>query len=197
MPKVVLASRNKKKLAELQEIFSSCGLELVSALDYPELEDVEETGFTFADNAALKAEYIVKTLNLPAIADDSGLVVDVLDGAPGVRSARFAGEGASDAANNLLLLDKLREVADKERTARFKCVIAFARPGEDTVFFEGETEGLILQQAAGEGGFGYDPLFYSLELNKSFAEAAGAEKNSISHRGRAVNKLISVINDLI
>lgn len=183
---VVLASRNKHKIGELQEILRSAGIILRSALDYPELREVEETGMTFEENAALKAEYVSRTLSLPALADDSGLVVDALSGEPGVHSARYSGANATDASNNMLLLEKMSGVPDASRTARFVCVLAFSRPGQTTHFYRGETFGIIQRSVAGAGGFGYDPLFLSAELGTTFAEAGAEEKNRVSHRGRAL-----------
>lgn len=197
MQKIVLASRNKKKLLELQQVLAGSGIELLSALDFPELEDVEESGSTFAANAALKAEYVCRTLGLPALADDSGLVVEALDGQPGVYSARFAGEGATDSDNNKLLLERLAGVDEAGRGACFKCVIAFARPDSETVFYEGEVAGRILTELEGEGGFGYDPLFYCPKLETTFARAGAEQKNRISHRGRAVAKFIKDIDSFL
>lgn len=183
---IVLASRNKHKIGELRAILQPLGIELKSALDFTELGEVEETGTTFEENAALKAESVCHILNLPALADDSGLIVDCLNQAPGVRSARYAGPDATDAKNNALLLKNLTQVADSDRTARFVCVLAFSQPEQTTHFYRGETFGIILREARGENGFGYDPLFLSDDLGQTFAEAPAEEKNRISHRGRAL-----------
>ncbi len=187
---IVLASRNPKKLAELASVLAPLGITLHSVLDYPEAPEVEETGDTFMENAALKAESVAAALNLPVLADDSGLVVDYLGGEPGVYSARYAGAGATDASNNQLLLQRLQGVPAAKRGARFVCVLAFSCGGNGSAFFEGETRGMILEEPAGEGGFGYDPIFYSVELELSFAQAGSQAKNEISHRGRAVAKFI-------
>ncbi len=184
---IVLASRNRHKLEELRAILRPLGVNLLSALDFPELSEVEETGATFEENAALKAEYVCRTLNLPALADDSGLMVDCLGGEPGVRSARYSGEGATDARNNAFLLQKMTNIPDKGRAARFVCVLAFSQPDQNTHFYRGETFGIMLHATRGDNGFGYDPLFFSRDLGKTFAEAGPDEKNQISHRGRALN----------
>lgn len=186
---IVLASRNAKKTAELRDILAPRGIRLSASPDYPQLADVAETGETFAENAALKAEYTARMLGLPALGDDSGLEVEALGGEPGVYSARYAGEGADDAANNRLLLEKLAKLAREgkdNRRARFVCVLAFSVPGEKTRFYRGETCGIIAASPRGEGGFGYDPLFISDDLGLSFAEAGAEQKHRVSHRGRAL-----------
>jgi XTP/dITP diphosphohydrolase len=189
METLVLASRNGKKLIELRERLKDLGITVQSVENFPRAPEVEETGATFRENAALKAEAIRDATGLPALADDSGICVDALDGAPGVRSARFAGERASDEQNNRLLLEKLADVPDGERTGRFACCLALAAPGEETIYFDGTVEGTILHKPRGEEGFGYDPVFYSPELGKAFAEGTRDEKNEVSHRGRALRKL--------
>lgn len=183
---VVLASRNPKKVRELQGLLAGIGLRVRSAAEFPGFPEVAETENTFAGNARLKAESAARFTGLPALADDSGLEVDALGGAPGVRSARYAGERAADADNNRLLLANLASVPENERTARFVCVLAFAVPGEETEFFRGECGGRILSRAAGEGGFGYDPLFLSDDLGVTFAAAGEGKKGRVSHRGRAL-----------
>jgi XTP/dITP diphosphohydrolase len=195
--KIVLASRNKKKVKELSEILSKYGVEVVPVSGFPDVEDVEETGSTFAENAELKAVAVMKATGLPALADDSGLEVDALDGAPGIYSARFAGENADDAKNNSLLLEKLNGLEGQKRSARFRCVIAFAVPEKDIVFLEGNCEGQILNEYRGSEGFGYDPLFYCPELGKTFAQSSAEEKNRVSHRGRALVKFSEKIKDLL
>lgn len=181
--RILLASRNPGKVREVQALLPST-VEVVPVSAYPDVPEVEETGDTFEANAALKAESVSRHTGLPALADDSGLVVDALDGEPGVRSARFAGGTATDAQNNALLLERMEGRTD--RAARFVCVLAWARPGVPTRYFRGETEGVLLTEPRGENGFGYDPLFFSPDLGKSFAEASGEEKGAISHRGRAL-----------
>jgi XTP/dITP diphosphohydrolase len=150
---------------------------------------VEETGETFAENALLKAETVAKKLNTIVLADDSGLKVDALGGQPGVYSARYAGEEKNDAANNAKLLSELAELPEQERGAQFHCTLALAHPEKESLVIEGEVEGYILAVPRGENGFGYDPLFYVPELEKSMAELSGEEKNKISHRAVALRKL--------
>ena len=186
--KVVLATRNHGKLADVRHLLAALGLdfELVAAVDL-DLPDVEETGTTFAENALLKAREIARMTGLPALADDSGLEVDALGGAPGVYSARYAGEPRSDARNNEKLLAALG--SETRRTARFKSVVALVVPGGPEVIGEGSCEGEILAAPRGTGGFGYDPLFFSHDLGKTFAEATLAEKGEASHRARAMQAL--------
>jgi XTP/dITP diphosphohydrolase len=185
----VVASRNRKKAAELTELLVPFGVEARTLADFPGAPEVEETGASFAENARLKAESAARATGLPALADDSGLCVDALDGAPGVYSARYAGEGADDRANNAKLLRALADTPPEKRGAAFRCAAALARPGSPTALFEGETRGVILSAPRGEGGFGYDPLFLSDDLGVTFAEAPSADKHSVSHRGRALAAL--------
>ncbi len=182
--RIVLASNNAKKRKELASILATLGVELVSA-DVTRFVDVVEDGETFADNARKKAEAFAAANGLPALADDSGLCVDALDGAPGVYSSRYAGEGAVDADNNNKLLSDMRGI--ENRAAHFICSLCLAFPdGRPAVTAEGRTEGRILSCPDGEEGFGYDPLFFSSDLNRSFASATPEEKASVSHRGRAL-----------
>jgi XTP/dITP diphosphohydrolase len=159
--------------------------------DLPQVEEIEEHGTTFAENAALKARAVMQATGLPALADDSGLEVDALDGEPGVRSARFAGPGASDAERNALLLERLEGTPAVRRSARFRCVVAFVDPKEPerAHLEEGSCEGRILDAPRGDGGFGYDPVFYVESLNRTFAEATPEEKNRLSHRGQAMRRM--------
>lgn len=193
---LVLASHNKKKTTELRAILEPFGYRLYSLPDFPGAPEPEETGDTFAANAAIKAESAMRFTGLPVLADDSGLVVDALSGEPGVRSARYAGENADDAENNALLLQKLSAVPEAERTARFVCSIVLARPNNELITCYGETEGVILAAPRGRGGFGYDPLFFSTVLGKSFAEADATEKKLVSHRGRAIASLVARLRKL-
>jgi len=186
---LVLASRNRKKLAELEAILGDCAVRVRPVDACPGVPEVEETGATFAENATLKAETVSAATGAPALADDSGLCVDALDGAPGVWSARFAGEEADDAANNRLLLERLRDVPPEERTAHYVCSIALAVPGQPTAVVEDRCEGRILDAPRGDGGFGYDPLFLSTDLGQTFAEADPDAKHRVSHRGRALARL--------
>ncbi|MDU6305413.1 MAG: XTP/dITP diphosphatase [Clostridium sp.] len=180
----VIATHNAKKLKELKRILEPLGFDAVIREDLPE---VEETGTTFAENALLKAESACKVTGMPAIADDSGLVVDALGGAPGVYSARYAGEGATDRQRYEKLLEELREVPTKQRTARFVSAVCCVFPDGKIITAEGACEGIIAFGPKGEGGFGYDPIF--LVGERSYAEMTAEEKDSISHRGRALAKL--------
>ncbi len=180
----VIATHNAKKLKELKRILEPLGFDAVIREDLPE---VEETGTTFAENALLKAESACKVTGMPAIADDSGLVVDALGGAPGVYSARYAGEGATDRQRYEKLLEELREVPTEQRTARFVSAVCCVFPDGKILTAEGTCEGIIAFEPKGEGGFGYDPIF--LVGERSYAEMTAEEKDSISHRGRALAKL--------
>jgi XTP/dITP diphosphohydrolase len=182
--KLIIATRNKHKLQEIREIFRLPNLELVSALDFPEIEDVVEDGTTFEANAIKKAVTLARATGLWALADDSGLEVDALHGAPGVYSARYAGEPADYQANNRKLLKELEGATT--RRARFRCVIALSDPAGATRTVEGRCEGSILHEARGDKGFGYDPLFVPEGYKQTFAEMDGPLKNSMSHRGRGL-----------
>lgn len=189
--RVVLATGNAGKLREFAEMLGPLELDFVpqSALG---IDSADETGDTFLDNALLKARHAARRAGGAAMADDSGLEVDALGGAPGVRSARYAGLGASDAANLEKLLDALRDVPDGARAARFRCVIAFVRNADDPepVFAEGHWEGRILRAPRGAGGFGYDPVFEDLASGLSAAELPSAAKHARSHRGQALRTLL-------
>lgn len=181
---IVLATGNKGKVAEFKKMLEGQPVELLSLADFPPLPEPVEDGDTFDDNAYKKSSFIAKVLGLPAIADDSGLVVEALDGRPGVYSARYAGEGASDDDNIDKLLTEME--GQQNRKAAFECVISIAVSSGPALTYEGRCEGEITEQRQGEGGFGYDPVFYSQELGKSFAEASMEEKNAVSHRGKAL-----------
>ena len=183
--KLVLASKNQHKLVELQTMLGQMGLEVVLESDIGIDVDVEETGTTFAENAMLKAKAVMEASGMAAIADDSGLVVDALNGEPGVYSARYGGM-PTDLDRTLLLLEKIKDVPEEERTGRFVSAIACALPDGTEVTAEGVCEGKILFELRGTGGFGYDPVFYVPALGKTFAEAGAEEKNAISHRGNAL-----------
>ena len=180
----VLATHNPGKLQEMGEILRDLGVEVVSpaALGIP--VDVEETGTTFLENALLKAKAICRAANLPAIADDSGLCVDALNGAPGVYSARYGGEGLDDKGRYQLLLSSMR--GQTTRAAHFTCSIACAFPNGDTLTAEGQVQGTIAFAPMGEGGFGYDPVFFYPPLAKTFGQLTAEEKSAISHRGKAL-----------
>ncbi|KKB43380.1 XTP/dITP diphosphatase [Bacillus thermotolerans] len=197
MNTVIIATKNKGKASEFAAIFSEYGIETKTLLDYPSLPDVEETGETFEENAVLKAEAISKQTGTLVIADDSGLVVDALSGRPGVYSARYAGEQKDDEANIQKVLTELKGVPDEKRTARFYCALAVAMPGKETVTVFGTCEGRIIASKRGTNGFGYDPIFFVDDLNKTLAELKSDEKNSISHRGEAIKKLKAVLPDLL
>ncbi|MDQ6993317.1 MAG: RdgB/HAM1 family non-canonical purine NTP pyrophosphatase [Mariprofundus sp.] len=186
--KIVVATNNKKKRHELAAILQSCGIELVPAADTLHIEVLED-GTSFAENAGKKAAAFAKLNMLPALADDSGLCVDALNGAPGVHSARYAGEEGNDEANNRKLLHQLEGI--EQRSAHFICAIHLAFPDDrPSITAEGCVQGVIQKLPSGNTGFGYDPLFYSSELGKLFAEASSEEKASISHRGRALRALV-------
>ena len=182
--KYVLATHNPGKLKEMGAILARFGVEVVSPKDLGLTVDVEETGTTFAENAMLKAKAICAAAQLPAIADDSGLCVDALNGGPGVYSARYGGEGLDDKGRYMLLLNSLR--GQSTRTAHFTCAIACAFPNGDTLTAEGRCDGTIAFAPMGEGGFGYDPVFFVPEKAKTFGQLTAEEKSAISHRGRAL-----------
>ena len=186
--KFVLATHNPGKLKEMGAILARFGVEVVSPRDLGLTVDVEETGTTFAENAMLKAKAICAAAKLPAIADDSGLCVDALNGGPGVYSARYGGEGLDDKGRYMLLLNSLR--GQSTRTAHFTCAIACAFPNGDTLTAEGRCDGTIAYAPMGEGGFGYDPVFFVPELKKTFGQLTAEEKSAISHRGRALESFI-------
>nr|WP_253264079.1 XTP/dITP diphosphatase [Geobacillus sp. DSP4a] len=178
-------------------MFAKRGIDVKSLLDFPDVPDVEETGSTFAENARLKAEAISRRFGCPVIADDSGLVVDALGGRPGVYSARYAGEDKNDARNIAKLLHELEGVPMEQRTARFHCALAVAIPGRPTAVVEAACEGYIAEAPRGEGGFGYDPVFYLPEKGKTMAELTPEEKNEISHRAKALAKLDEQWDDIM
>ena len=192
----ILATNNMKKLAEMQRILSPLGINVVTAkMLGKQLEDVEEDGKTFEDNAKLKARAACKEMNMPAIADDSGLCVDYLDGAPGIFSARFAGEHGNDEKNNDLLLEKLDGVPLEKRTAHYVCAIFCTFPDGREIVVRGECNGVIGFQRDGHEGFGYDPLF--LVDGKAFGRYTAEEKDKISHRGNALRLLTKELEKII
>ena len=186
--KFVLATHNPGKLKEMGAILAHFGVEVVSPKDLGLTVDVEETGTTFAENAMLKAKAICAAAKLPAIADDSGLCVDALNGGPGVYSARYGGEGLDDRGRYLLLLNNMR--GQTTRAAHFACAIACAFPNGDTLAAEGRCDGTIAFAPMGEGGFGYDPVFFVPEKAKTFGQLTAEEKSAISHRGRALESFV-------
>ena len=186
--KFIIASKNKNKIKELERILNPLGIQAVTEDELNiKIPEVEETGTTFSENAFLKANSACKTSGLPAIADDSGLCVDALDGAPGVYSSRFSGENADAKSNNALLIEKLKDVGEEKRTAKFCCSISVVFPNGDEIKCFGECKGYIGFEAKGTNGFGYDPYFYVGD--KSFAELSADEKDKISHRGNALREL--------
>jgi XTP/dITP diphosphohydrolase len=187
--KIVMATSNPGKIREIARLLDGLGIDVVAQSEFG-VTDADETGATFAENSLIKAQHAVTATGLPAIADDSGLAVDALDGAPGVYSARYAG-GAGDVANNEKLLAVLADVDD--RGAAFHCVATYLAPGEEPLVAEGEWRGEILRAPQGSGGFGYDPLFYVPDCGCSSAELEAAEKNARSHRGQALRKLARLI----
>ncbi|AZQ71764.1 RdgB/HAM1 family non-canonical purine NTP pyrophosphatase [Streptomyces luteoverticillatus] len=199
MKRLILATRNANKVTELRAILAGAGLdvELVGADAYPEIPDVKETGVTFAENALLKAHALAQATGHPAVADDSGLCVDVLNGAPGIFSARWAGRHGDDKANLDLLLAQLSDIAEEHRGAHFACAAALALPDGTERVVEGRLEGTLRHEPAGTGGFGYDPILQPLGETRTCAELTAEEKNAISHRGEAFRGLVPVVRELL
>ncbi|MFD4635608.1 RdgB/HAM1 family non-canonical purine NTP pyrophosphatase [Streptomyces sp. NPDC058284] len=200
MTRLILATRNTGKITELKAILADAGLahELVGAGAYPQIPDVRETGVTFAENALLKAHALAQATGLPAVADDSGLCVDVLGGAPGIFSARWAGRHGDDRANLDLLLAQLGDIeAPEHRTAHFACAAALALPDGTERVVEGRLRGVLRHTPSGTGGFGYDPILQPDGESRTCAELTPAEKNAISHRGEAFRGLVPVVRELL
>ncbi|MCW6031831.1 MULTISPECIES: XTP/dITP diphosphatase [unclassified Pantoea] len=196
MQKVVLATGNPGKVRELADLLAAFGLDIVAQTELG-VESAEETGLTFIENAILKARHAAEITGLPAIADDSGLAVDALGGAPGIYSARYAGVDASDQQNLDKLLLALEKVPDGERQAQFHCVLVYVRHAADPtpLVFHGSWAGEITRAAAGAGGFGYDPIFYVPESGKTAAELSKDEKRAVSHRGKALTLLLEAMRN--
>jgi XTP/dITP diphosphohydrolase len=192
--RVVLASGNAGKVREVNQLLHGTSLEVLPQSGFA-VEEIEETGLTFVENAILKARNAAARTGLPAIADDSGLEVDALNGAPGIYSARYAGAGASDRQNLTKLLRDMEGVPDDERTARFQCLMVYMRHAKDPTpqIFQGTWEGHILHAPQGDNGFGYDPVFYVPDQKCSSAQLAPEVKNNLSHRGEALRKLVSAL----
>lgn len=190
MTEIVIASKNRGKIAEFAGALAALPVKVLALSDFGDIPDAREDGDTFAANAIKKALYYARFTGKACLADDSGLEVDALDGAPGVFSARYAGENANDAANNQKLLTALNGVGTDKRTARFRCVLAYAAENDAVITADGVCEGVILEEPRGTGGFGYDSLFYMPDLKRTMAEMTMAEKNAVSHRGRAIRAMV-------
>ena len=184
---LVIATRNPGKTSEIRDLLKDFPVEIKNLDDFGPIPEVEEDGDTFDDNAYKKASFAAEVLGIPALADDSGLVVEALDGAPGVYSARYAGENATDEQRCSRLLNELK--TETNRKAAFECVISIAVPGGPALTYEGRCEGVIAEQPAGDNGFGYDPVFYYPPLKKTFAQLTREEKSRVSHRGRALGEI--------
>jgi XTP/dITP diphosphohydrolase len=197
MMKLILATRNQHKIKEIKKILADSQIEILTLEDFPDVPEVKETGKTLEENAVLKAKAVYNATGIPALADDSGLEVDVLDGTPGVMSARFAGPGCSYKDNNLKLLSLLKGIPEEKREATFRCVVAIALNRDDVRIVEGKVGGFITHKEIGENGFGYDPVFFYPELSKTFAQSEPEEKNRISHRGIAFRKAKELIRKIM
>jgi len=193
---VVIATTNKGKLKEFSSLLSQLNISVQSIAEFDNIPEVIEDGDTFEANARKKAETIRDVLNLPVIADDSGLMVDALNGRPGIYSARYAGEEHDDQKNNQKLLQELAGVSDKKRTAKFVSVIALAIPNQPTILARGECHGLITFEPIGKNGFGYDPLFYLPDFEQTMAQIEPEQKNNISHRANALKSLQKLIKNI-
>lgn len=191
MNKIVLASGNQGKLREFTQLFSDKNIEVIPQNEFS-VPEVDETGLSFVENAILKARNACKHSGLPSLADDSGIEVDALQGAPGIYSARFAGKGSSDQDNIEKLLTDLKDIPEQQRTARFQCVLVYMRHENDPTpqIFQGSWEGTILEKSSGNEGFGYDPVFYIPEKSCSAAELTREQKSELSHRGKAIQELL-------
>ena len=195
--KIIIATRNRHKAVELQTLLHGAGYDAVQLDEIDpdnKIPEVEETGTTFKENALLKAHAIAKATGLPSVADDTGLEVDALGGAPGIFSARYSGENCTYEDNVKKLLRELSDVADDRRTARFKTVAVYVHK-ETELSAEGVVEGVITEKAEGVGGFGYDPVFSVLDMKKTYAQLADEEKNRVSHRGKAIRSLIEKLRE--
>jgi len=192
---LVLATTNQGKTRELQNILKDHPIEIKNLSDFGPIPDVVEDGKTFDDNAYKKAAFTARVLGYPALADDSGLCVDALDGAPGVYSARYAGENATDADNVAKLLQEMKD--KKNRKASFQCVISIAVPTGAALTYEGRCDGILTREPAGNNGFGYDPLFFFPELNKTFAQLSMEEKAQVSHRGKALKEVTQEMDKIL
>lgn len=186
MKEIVLASSNKGKVKEVEAIMSEIGIEIIPLAQTGFSEEIEENGATFEENAIIKAEAVMKALQRPVLADDSGLEIDALNKEPGIYSARYLGHDTPYEVKNQMIIDRLADVKDEDRTARFVCAMALAIPGEATITTRATMEGKIAYEIKGENGFGYDPIFYLPEFGMSSAQISPEQKNEISHRGKAL-----------
>ena len=194
--KIILATHNRDKEKELQISLKGMNIEVLSLFDFPEIGDIEETGTTLLENSLLKSRLVFRKTGIPTIADDTGLEVDFLDGAPGVYSARYAGNNVSYKDNVNKLLIELEGIPSEKRTARFRTVITFVDENQE-LSTEGHIDGVISESIKGDGGFGYDPIFFVPDLGKTFAELSSIEKNKISHRGIALQKLRKILINVL
>ncbi|MBD1371820.1 XTP/dITP diphosphatase [Hazenella sp. IB182357] len=195
-PYILVASGNQNKIKQFQDLFAhEFGLTVKGLKAFPHLPEIVEDRDTFEGNAIKKAESIAKIVAKPVISDDSGIMVSGLDGAPGVYSARYAGENATDAQNNHKLMEAIKHFSEEQRKAKFVCVMALAVPGQETQIVRGECEGVVIPTPRGNNGFGYDPLFYIPAERKTMAELSAERKYQISHRAKATGKLIQVLQD--
>jgi len=194
---IVLASRNRKKTKEISEILAAVGFSVIPVTDFPDVPDVDEDGLSFAENAAKKASQVARQLNQWVIGEDSGLMVDALNGAPGIYSARYSGAGATDEKNNAKLLMELTGIPDDKRGAGYICSVALSNPdGEIRIACEDTCRGRILHEANGAGGFGYDPYFLIPEYHLTFGQLSSVVKHRLSHRARAFAKFIPLLQDI-
>lgn len=193
--RIVIATRNRGKVSEIRDLVAGLPVQFLSLEDVPDVPDVIEDGRTFEENALKKARAVAHATGITAIADDSGLSVDALDGRPGVLSARYGGEAASDEEKCLRILEELRDVPDRERTGRFVCALALVEPGGEERLFVESCEGLIIKELRGAQGFGYDPIFLYEPAGLTFAEMDRETKNQVSHRGRALRRLAEFLTE--
>ena len=196
MNQIVLATKNKGKIKEMRQLLAPMNIEVLSLADFAPVDDAEENGATFAENALIKARHYFAHTGTPCLADDSGLEVDALGARPGVYSARYSGEDATDASNNAKVLREMEGIEAKNRTARFRCAMALVGDNIELTT-DGTCEGVLLTEERGSGGFGYDPLFYVARFDRALAELSSEEKNAISHRGIAVRKMAELIAEMI
>ena len=193
MKTIILATNNENKLREIREMLLGSDINVMSLKEAGIRKDVEETGQSFKENAAIKAREICRMINEPVLADDSGLEVEFLDGAPGIYSARFMGEDTPYSEKNQAIIEKLRDAKEDERGAAFRCVMALVFPDGREFYSEGKMPGVIAKESKGENGFGYDPILFLPEYGKTSAQLAPEEKNAISHRGEALRKMVEII----